>query len=156
MSFKLDKHERNLIIGIFVALAIYFGFLIDKFYLIAETNITLYYIIFLIVYASLVLKYIFEINLFNNLRILFAWAMVYLAGDTIFPPILIDKITLPTNLPMVAKFSSDIFIYNLMPDFLPHIYKYYGTYVLIPSLLLIGAAWLLQEGKFQEFLRKAL
>ena len=152
MSFNLEKKELKIIGIILLFLFLWFGFFIDKFFSIASGNVQLYYFIFLFVYGFLVLKFIFEENGFTNLRTLFAFILIFLSTDAIAPPILISKEIIP-NLPIEAQFSSDLFLYNLLPNFLPHIIKYYFTYVIFPLLFLVIAAILLHRKKFTDFIK---
>ena len=149
---QLEKKELKVIGIIALALFIFFGFFVDKFYSFASSNVQLYYFIFLFVYGFLILKFIFEENGFTNLRMLFAFILIFLSTDLITPPFLISKNVIP-NLPLEIQFSSDLFLYNLLPNFLPHIIKYNLTYVAFPLVFLIIAAILLHRKKFTDFIK---
>lgn len=152
MVFRLEKKELKIIGMVALALFIFFGFFVDKFYSLASNNVQLYYFIFLFVYGFFILKYIFEENGFTNLRTLFAFILIFLSTDVLAPPILISKSVIP-NLPIEAQFSSDLFLYNLLPNLLPHVIKYYFTYVVFPLIFLIIAAVLLHRKKFTDFIK---
>lgn len=152
MAFRIESKELKIIGIIALALFIFFGFFVDKFFSLASSNVQLYYFMFLFVYGFFILKFIFEENGFTNLRTLFAFILIFLSTDVLAPPILISKNIIP-NLPIEAQFSSDLFLYNLLPDFFTHMIKYYFVYVVFPLAFLIIAAILLHKKKFTDFIK---
>ena len=151
----LSKKELTIIGGILGFLIIWFGFLLDSFNSWAVGNATLAYAVFILLYSFLVMNYIFDIKVTDNIKMFMALTIVFLSFDIIFFPLLISK-DAPLILTPETVMSSDVFIYNLLPTTLPHIYRYYLTYVGAPFILLILAALLLRTSSFKNILRHGL
>lgn len=66
------------------------------------------------------------------------------------PPLLVTGAGVLPGLPQQAQFSSDIFIYTLLPQQLPGFIRYFLTYDLVPSLMILAAALLLDPRLFRQ------
>ena len=69
--------------------------------------------------------------------------LLWLAGDIIAPPLLV---TVTGPLPGIigqAAFSSDVFIYELLPAFIPSAIRYLMTYIFVPAFMLVISKTLL-------------
>jgi hypothetical protein len=149
---RIDKKERNILIGMFVILTLWFAFLLGKYYEIANGNAKMFYFLFLFLYCFLVSKFFFNESKINAVFIFF---IVILISDVLLPPYLIVKDIAPT-LADNLKFSSDYFIYSLFPMDWGHNLKYYLTYIAVPILMWGIIALLFDRKKFMSLLKTGL
>jgi hypothetical protein len=66
--------------------------------------------------------------------------LIYMVHDVAWPPIMVTTIGVIPGLPNEAQLSSDIFLWNLLPTVLPGQLRYFLTFVLLPSIILLIAS----------------
>jgi hypothetical protein len=107
-----------------------------------------------IIYVSIVAVILLGHHPVNDIKKIFALILIFLAFNIFqFPLMLTHDASNPisTTAPL-ATLSPDIFIYNLLPNFVPHEVKYFFVYIISPALLVIGAVLL--TGKKAESIVK--
>lgn len=107
------------------------------------------YSAFVVIYALFVWYFVFKKKTISPAGLL-GIAFLFLAGDIIMPPLLVTPQGPLQNIPGEAQFSSDIFIYRLLPDFLGPQIKYFMTYVGVPAILIMAAGHLLSYKVVKE------
>lgn len=147
---KVDKHERNVLMGALLVLGLWFGYFLDQFYNIANGNSILYYFLFLLVYVFLISKFFFGESHF---KVMISFFVVLLVSDIILPPYILTKETAP-ELSDNLQFSSDFFIYSLLPISINHTVRFYLTYIGFPVLALALLALMFDRRKFMNLLRQ--
>jgi hypothetical protein len=149
---KIDKKERNILIGMFVVLTLWFVLFLDKFYDVANGNSKLFYFIFLFAYCYLISKFFFNDG---NLKAVLIFFIVLLTSDLLLPPYVLVKSAIPV-LAENLRFSSDYFIYSFMPTGWNHVTKYYLTYIGFPILMWGILALLFDRKKFMSLLKSGV
>ena len=137
-DFKQFTEEHKFFIYLFVALFLWFivivnlvlGFMLDNFFIA--------YIIFTVIYTYFAFKYVLQLGdpLKDN-KLFFAFILVEFVHDVITFPYLVTKAGV-IDAPIEALFSTDVFLYKLLPA-MPEIFKYFGVYVIMPTVILMIA-----------------
>jgi len=73
-------------------------------------------------------------SLIKDIRYWFILYVSWLVGDIIIFPYLVTPSGVLPDLSVGATLSSDVFVYNLLPTFIPAIVRDWMTYCLIPSI----------------------
>jgi hypothetical protein len=146
---KIDKKERNVLIGMLIVLTLWFVLFLDKFYDVANGNSKLFYFIFLFAYSYLISKFFFNDG---NFKAVLIFLIVLIISDVLLPPYILTKSAAPV-LADNLKFSSDYFIYSLMPSGWNHLIKYYMTYIGFPIFMWSILALLFDRKKFMSLLK---
>jgi len=148
---RILDEEKKFFLIIFISLFAWFSFLNEIYQSFFSGNTFFGYLIFISVYVYVVMEYIIGIRI--DLEHFIAFLFVFLAFDIILYPILIPKAG-PPNLTFDQSLSSDVFIYNLLPSNFPHMIRYYITYVIVPTFLLIAAMLIVGKRKFHSFVKQ--
>lgn len=145
--------EEQILIGLLLVLSFWFLFGMDMFNGLLTSNFLVGYIMFISVYVFLTFRYIlgWEVNGKQFISLI----LIFLALDIVIYPILIPKTGLSALSPEQMA-SSDVFIYSLLPAVLPHMARYYLTYVVVPVILLAIALYLTSRGFWKKGVRASV
>ena len=134
------RNIRNTVIYLTVFLFLFFLVLYDTLTPLLESHPIIGTLTFIFIYIVLVKKFVQGNSLTRNptmfLRRALAWFFIFLAGELILYPFILEKdgtIHTDGNL----KVSADYVAYELTPKQLPYIVRYYMVYVLYPVALLM-------------------
>ena len=149
---KIDKHERKVIFFIFIALALWFGVLLNNYYSIANGNIKFFYALFLLAYCFFISKFFFDDGSFKAIIIFF---VILLTSDVLLPPYMFVSHT-PPVLADNLKFSADFVVYSFFPSSWSHSLRYYLTYIGFPVVMWAILALLFNRKKFMSLLKRGV
>jgi len=152
MAMKIDKKERNILVGMLIVLTLWFAVFLNRFYDVANGNSKLFYFGFLFLYCYLISKFFFNEGNFKAVSIFF---IVMVISDLLLPPYVLQSNVVPV-LADNLKFSSDYFVYSLLPSAWGHQIKFYLTYIGFPVLMWGVLALLFNRKKFMSLLRNGV
>ncbi len=134
----VKRFAITLVLGI-----LWFYFIINLIKPIMESNFIIVFTIFVILYSIFIFTSLSSgsVNIKTNsslfslegIRLLLALIIAFLIFDVVMFPYLVTQEG-PLQLPPEAKFSSDIYVYSLLPQALPNFIKYFITFPLLFSL----------------------
>ena len=134
------RNFKNTIISLMVFLFLFFFLFYDTLTKVLEAHPISGTLAFIFLYIVLVKVFVQGSSLTRNpklfLRRALAWFFIFLAGELILYPFMLEKngtIHTDGNL----KISADYVAYSLTPKQLPYIVRYYMVYVLYPVALLM-------------------
>jgi len=151
-QMRIDKKERNIILGIILILSVWFAFFLNKYYELANGNTLLFYALFLFAYSFLISKFFFGDG---SIKAILMFLIVLITSDLLLPPYILVSHALPILTDNI-KLSSDYFIYSLFPSSWSHTLKYYLTYIGFPVLMWSILALLFERKKFMSLFKSGL
>jgi len=147
-SFLSDEDERKFFIFIVLFFAI-ISFVIIP--IMTNMNYMTAFFLFILIYSFMISHFILKVD---KIETLVAMVLIMLAFDLIMPPYLVDMNSGITATNNAALVSSDVFIYSLLPQYLPNRVKFFITYVLFPAFLLFIARAIVSKGKYYDLLKR--
>lgn len=148
MKLPISNEDLKLFAMIMVLFSLIVYIVIPQLNTLAQSNYFSAYIAFTVVYTIFLLFFVFKSKI--TLGRIIGLVFLFIAGDIIMPPLLVTTAGIVSGLPVQAQFSSDIFVYSTLPDFIPAAIKYFLTYVLIPAIMIVLARHLLSKQIFKS------
>lgn len=138
MKLKLDDNLSFLFL--FILALLWFNFGIDMINSLFGVYAGLFYIVFMLIYTFLAMRYLLKIKW--AIRVFIALFLVFLAWDLFVFPMMIPKEETTMADPSLQTMSADYALYSFISqiDFIPHWLAWQITYPVM-SVLMVFIAW---------------